>query len=263
MTRGKIIIIAEEKVLTSIEFNGDMYLPGGDWAGYGKDVIDGLKDVKTEQEYKDFVLKFNAEHHGYDDVDEFTYDLLEECKKYEICQTEEELLDMSSGYFDKWFSDYLYIKNLRSEAVTVYDDEGRVLSVEPNGILVLNFGTYEKHCAEYSIGVTTVVKMHQKYIGICENLGWWLHIYEDDDSVEVGKESPAGEDFFFSVSISNFVEDVKEYASDFDPDEHAEMWIESRGTKGVPASIRQLIDDADAIGEMLEELAEALAKTQM
>ena len=36
--------------------------------------------------------------------------------------------------------------------------------------------------------------------------------------------------------------------------------IESRGTRGVPSSVRQLIDDADAIQEMLDELAEALRK---
>ncbi len=259
MTRGKMVLITDDSVLTSVEFNGDMYLPDGKWDGYGKDVIDGLKEVKTEQEYKDFVLKFNAEHHGYDDVEEFTYDLLEECRYRGICQTEEELFDMATGYFDKWFSDYLYFKNLRSEAVAVYDDEGRVLSIEPNGILVLNFGTYEPHCEEYSVGVTMAVKLRDKYIDICEELGWWLHVYEEENYVEIGQSSPAGEDFFFDVSISNFVEDVKEYASDFDPDDHAEMWVGCRGTRGVPISIRQLIDDADAIKDMLEELAMALA----
>ena len=52
--------------------------------------------------------------------------------------------------------------------------------------------------------------------------------------------------------------DIAEYAAEFDADEHAEMWVDKRGQNGVPNSIRALIDDADAIQEMLDELAEAV-----
>ena len=38
------------------------------------------------------------------------------------------------------------------------------------------------------------------------------------------------------------------------------MWVESRGKRGVPDSIRTLIDDADAIKEMAFELADTLRK---
>lgn len=54
---------------------------------------------------------------------------------------------------------------------------------------------------------------------------------------------------------------MKEY-EDFDADEHAAMWIESRGERGIPSSIRTLIDDADAIKEMLKELADKLAEVE-
>ena len=40
------------------------------------------------------------------------------------------------------------------------------------------------------------------------------------------------------------------------------MWVESRGKRGVPNSIRTLIDDADAIKEMVFELAGALRKAE-
>lgn len=40
------------------------------------------------------------------------------------------------------------------------------------------------------------------------------------------------------------------------------MWVESRGEKGVPDSIRTLIDDADAIKEMVFELGDALRKAE-
>lgn len=61
------------------------------------------------------------------------------------------------------------------------------------------------------------------------------------------------------VEVENFPESVREYANDFDADEHAAMWIEARGkVNGVPDSIRELIKDAEAIKEMLNELADAL-----
>ena len=50
----------------------------------------------------------------------------------------------------------------------------------------------------------------------------------------------------------------------FDVDEHVEMWIEARrnGVRGVPSSIRELVEDAEDIDKMLEELADALAEVE-
>lgn len=99
--------------------------------------------------------------------------------------------------------------------------------------------------------------MNRKVRRICENLDWSIHEYEKD--VELEKFSPAGEDFFFCVDKKNFINNVIEYAEDFDADDHAEMWVGNRQTvSGVPQSIRTLIDDADAIKKMLLELAENL-----
>ena len=99
--------------------------------------------------------------------------------------------------------------------------------------------------------------MNNKQRKICDNLGWGLR--EDGKYVDVCQYSPAGEDFFFTVPKRNFAQEVDQYADDFDADEHAEMWVECRKTvSGVPQSIRTLIDDADAIQEMLYKLARAL-----
>lgn len=99
--------------------------------------------------------------------------------------------------------------------------------------------------------------MNNKIIKIIENLGW--SIYEDSEGVDLRKYSPAGEDFGFYVETDNFIENVREYADNFDPDEHAEMWVENmHSVSGVPQSIRTLIQDADDIKDMLYELAEAL-----
>lgn len=81
-------------------------------------------------------------------------------------------------------------------------------------------------------------------------------------SFEFEKYSPAGEDFSFyceSDSPDGMIEEIESYSADFDTEEHIEMLIEAKrnGFAGVP-SIRELVKDADAIENMLRELAEAV-----
>lgn len=74
--------------------------------------------------------------------------------------------------------------------------------------------------------------------------------------------SPLGEYCCFYAEKKRFAASISEYAENFDADEHATMWIENRhSVKGVPQSVRALIDDADAIQEMLTELSEQINKT--
>lgn len=103
--------------------------------------------------------------------------------------------------------------------------------------------------------------MNSKYIEVCERLDWTVREYKDG-SVDVAKQSPAGEDFSFGVSSDHFVQEVKEYAAYFDVDEHVELWVNGRGKGGVPSRIRELVDDAEAIDKMLQELAAALAEVE-
>lgn len=101
--------------------------------------------------------------------------------------------------------------------------------------------------------------MKEKFIEICERLDWTVHEYKDG-TVDLCKESPAGEDFSFGVSADDFVQQVKGYAAYFDVDEHVELWVDGRGKNGIPSSIRELVEDAEAIDKMLQELAAALAE---
>lgn len=94
------------------------------------------------------------------------------------------------------------------------------------------------------------------FIEVCESEGWTVE--EDFNGYFISQYSPAGEDFGFYVSLENAFDDAFEYFHSFDPDEHCEMWIESRGKNGVPRSISVLIDDAWAICDMLEKLGFAL-----
>lgn len=105
------------------------------------------------------------------------------------------------------------------------------------------------------------MRITDKQREICENRDWKVTECCDGE-VELINFSPAGENIVFYIeNDETFVDGVKRLAAEFNPDEHAEMWVESRGKNGVPNTIRQLVDDADAIDEMLEDLAIALAET--
>lgn len=71
--------------------------------------------------------------------------------------------------------------------------------------------------------------LSQNYIDILEENDWNICSYTGDGRVELEKYSPLEEDFIMCVDVVNFPDSVREYASDFDPDEHAEMWIEGEG----------------------------------
>lgn len=106
-------------------------------------------------------------------------------------------------------------------------------------------------------------KIKEQYLDVLEKYGWAVSSYTDDGRVELEKYSPAGEDFSICVGVDNLPAEVREYAADFDIDEHIEMWIEARknGVSGVP-STRELVKDAEDIDKMLQELATALSREE-
>lgn len=103
--------------------------------------------------------------------------------------------------------------------------------------------------------------MNDKHREICERLGWKIIECSGGD-YELEKWSPAGEDIIFDASAEKFIEDVRDYADSFDVDEHVEMWISGRGKRGVPSTVRELLEDAEAIEKMLDELADALEEAE-
>ena len=85
--------------------------------------------------------------------------------------------------------------------------------------------------------------------------------------VEIKNFSPCGEDIieivWFDGTDAGFIDGVKKCALNFDADDHAEMWVDQRGKNGVPDSIRELINDANAIQKMLDDLVAELNKLCM
>ena len=103
---------------------------------------------------------------------------------------------------------------------------------------------------------TKMNKKDEKILEVIETLGWWYTVDEKKEYIDIGQYSPAGEDFFFTVEINNLGQNIIDFCYGFDVDEHIEMWIEARrnGVSGVP-STRELVEDAESIAEMLNELA--------
>jgi hypothetical protein len=102
---------------------------------------------------------------------------------------------------------------------------------------------------------TKVVDLTEALRAKAEELDWSL-IVCDDGSIELEAWSPAGKDLCVTLTSDDPVREMREYADNFDADEHVEMWVESRGRRGVPSSVRALVEDAEEIREMLNALAE-------
>ena len=104
-------------------------------------------------------------------------------------------------------------------------------------------------------------KINDKIIAILEDSGWIVS--DNEDQIYIETHSPAGEHLITTLCKENLIENLKEYCTDFDPEEHAEELIIAKhnGLQGVP-SVRTLIEDADAIKEMLDKLVSALSKIE-
>jgi hypothetical protein len=131
MTRGNLILITNSYVFKSCQFNGDMYPDG-----HGRLALELLERVKTVPEFYKSVILFNELNHKY--TDEYMHiDVL-------VKEQVKGSFDMSKDYFENWFSDWLYIKNIGKD-VTIGlrgENEGDFTPyvLSNNSTLALNFG---------------------------------------------------------------------------------------------------------------------------
>jgi hypothetical protein len=108
-----------------------------------------------------------------------------------------------------------------------------------------------------------------KLISKMEELGWEVQepfTYSDGTmGIEFGQYTPCGEDWYESMEIGDnidyFISRLQDRVNYWDSDEEAEIWIDMRGQRGVPTSIRDLLDDADWKLEQLTNLLAELQKT--
>ena len=82
------------------------------------------------------------------------------------------------------------------------------------------------------------------FLSKARELEWDVDI--DESGWEFKKYSPAGEDFFFGISGEDVAAEVLEFYETFDTEDH----------------VMGLMEDADAIEKMLEELYDALSDVE-
>lgn len=152
MTRGKMILINKndnkkndnKNVMNiSCEFNGDMYI-----SCYGKLVISNLEKIYNLKEFINFVnyfddMFFQYKYHTYSDYYSIQYK-----------EIENNTINLQDNYFDNWFSDYLYFKNVCGEDVNILceiNTKKETITIKNGEIKVFNFGKlvdYKKELIE-------------------------------------------------------------------------------------------------------------------
>ena len=97
---------------------------------------------------------------------------------------------------------------------------------------------------------------------VVEELGWSFREYDDYVMVENWTDV-AGQDIFFETNSKDpaeVIDEIIDYASNYDVDDEFDVYNEYRGKNGVPSSARALLEDLENAQEMWDELAEALGK---
>ena len=245
MTRFQIAVIKDGVIYTSTEFNGDGY-----WTGHGEVVYAALQNITTVEEWKECVTKFNSETFNYDEE-----------LHYEIDDEYEDYLDMSKEYFKKWFSDYIYIKNISEDDVEFITENGKTV-LEPNDVAVFNFGERLVPGTDNKYKCDNGTLLSDKIIAKLEEHDFSVTCDEDGD-ITFRKYSPAGQDFSFSINantLDELLRKIVEYHYDYDPSEEAYLWLDStgHGKNGAPYDMKDLYEDMEACREYIYEVCEII-----
>lgn len=138
MTRGRAYLITtDKKILCSIEFNGNMYPEGS-----GRDFLNGLNKVDSEEAFERFIFEFNRDNHNYEDEQlvftetGFDVDGLSQAinwLKMTITMTNE-------NYFKLFFSDWTFWKNISNETVKIKTRDKKTITLKSGQAIAIRFG---------------------------------------------------------------------------------------------------------------------------
>jgi hypothetical protein len=134
MTRGSLYIIvpvknsSQLKMLRTVEFNGEQYPDG-----YGDETLEGLREVKNQAGLKRLALKIN-EYYNYPEK--------EVNKLYPVSMDGKTLIDFNNKYFERFFSDWVFFKNLTEKEINFVTsgDNREVITAKPNETIRFSFG---------------------------------------------------------------------------------------------------------------------------
>ncbi len=87
---------------------------------------------------------------------------------------------------------------------------------------------------------------------------------------EFYKFSPAGQDFGFSIGmednkLANLVSNMEDYYNGFDADEETYLWLDrnGHGKNGAPYRMRDVLDDMEAVEDMIGKLLGAIRDVEI
>lgn len=116
MTRGKFILLTDHQVYESIEFNGGMY-PNG----LGDKAFKMLKEIETENDFIKMINNFNTENYNYDGELIFDMSYMNDNPKFPGFFDKPNFINFNNGYFERFFSDWIFIKNISNDDVKFKD----------------------------------------------------------------------------------------------------------------------------------------------
>lgn len=102
------------------------------------------------------------------------------------------------------------------------------------------------------------------FLNFANELCWCYYTsdkHEDEVCVELEKFSPMGQDFIATLWFENdneedFIDKLKDYWQNFDPDEETARWIDDmgHGINGAPYNLQNVLIDMEDCKEMLRDL---------
>jgi hypothetical protein len=138
MTRGTLFLITDSEVLESIDFNGDMYPEG-----HGDEVMINLRNVNSKEDFEKMVKKFNDKNFNYDEklvYQKSWYVNSKEEKKTVGLFESNNVIDFDNDYFERFFSDYIFIKNISKKNFSFRDREESLDTIKSGDTIRLYFG---------------------------------------------------------------------------------------------------------------------------
>jgi hypothetical protein len=110
-------------------------------SGYGLEAIQLIEKTETLNNFRKAVIKFNEGNHNY--KEQLFYP-----DKKDI-YIKENVMNMNGdkkyGYYDLYFSDWLFIKNFSDDVITIVTRDKKEMELKPNEQVALSFGDYENH----------------------------------------------------------------------------------------------------------------------
>lgn len=104
------------------------------------------------------------------------------------------------------------------------------------------------------------------FLKLADDLGWSYNVSDTPNErgevcVELEKCSPQDQDFIATIWFENeneqdFIDKLRNYWENYDPDEEAVAWVgnDGHGKNGAPYSIRDILNDMEDCKSMLREL---------